>query len=151
MLEGERKVNLDLLRQRAQAIRQAIKVLAEYGKLPLQEFLADQTVVDASKYRLLVRLRRIEAATSISTHLAVRLIERSPDSYAQCFEALAWTGILPQELAANLGQMARFRNLLVHVYAEVDDERVWKVLQTDLGDLEACLSRVGDALKEQLI
>ena len=77
MLEGEGNLNLDLLRQRAQDIRHAARVLAQYGKLPRQEFLADQTVVDACKYRLLVA---IEAAASMCTHLAVRLIQRSPDT-----------------------------------------------------------------------
>jgi uncharacterized protein YutE (UPF0331/DUF86 family) len=33
--------------------------------------------------------------------------------------------------------MARFRNLLVHLYAEVDDRRVHDFLGGDLKDLEA--------------
>lgn len=36
-----------------------------------------------------------------------------------------------------LQNMARFRNLLVHGYARVDDRRVIGVLQTRLPDLEA--------------
>jgi uncharacterized protein YutE (UPF0331/DUF86 family) len=32
--------------------------------------------------------------------------------------------------------MSRFRNLLIHVYAEVDDRRVHGYLRGDLGDLE---------------
>lgn len=31
--------------------------------------------------------------------------------------------------------MARFRNLLVHVYWEVDYDRVFDVIEHDLGDL----------------
>ena len=58
---------------------------------------------------------------------------------------------MPEELAGNLGQMARFRNLLVHIYAEVDDELVWEFLQTNLADLEAYLSRIGDAVNERLL
>ena len=32
--------------------------------------------------------------------------------------------------------MARFRNLLVHGYAVVDDNRVIEILKTHLGDLD---------------
>jgi uncharacterized protein YutE (UPF0331/DUF86 family) len=46
--------------------------------------------------------------------------------------------------------MARFRNLLIHVYGEVDDRRVWEILQRDLGDLETYLSEIGRALKQEL-
>ena len=35
-----------------------------------------------------------------------------------------------------LQDMARFRNLLVHGYLNVDDERVVEILRTRLGDLE---------------
>ena len=45
--------------------------------------------------------------------------------------------------------MARFRNLLVHVYAQVDDSQVWEVLQSDLGDLENYLSAIGAAINDQ--
>ena len=103
--------------------------------------------MDAAKYRLLVA---IEAAISICTHLAARLAQSTPDSYAQCFEILASANILSPELAERLGQMARFRNLLVHLYREVDDSRVWEILQHDVGDLETYLSEVSRALKEEL-
>ena len=32
--------------------------------------------------------------------------------------------------------MARFRNLLVHGYGEVDDERMLRMLREDLADLD---------------
>lgn len=141
------QVNLELLRQRAHEIRNTLAVLGQYGALPLEEFLANQQGVDAAKYRLLVA---IEAAFSICTHLAARLAQRTPDSYAGCFDVLASAKILSPELAGRLGRMARFRNLLIHVYGEVDDRRVWEILQRDLGDLEAYLSEIGRALKQEL-
>ena len=141
------RVNVDLLTRRAREIRGAVAALSRLSALPREQFLADQTVVDAAKYRLVVAA---EAAISICTHLAARLARTSPNSYAQCFEVLEAEGILSKELAQRMGNLARFRNLLVHGYAEIDDSRVWDILQSDLGDLDAYLSEVGRALGEPL-
>lgn len=141
------EINLDLLRRRAHEVRNALAVLAEYGTRPREEFLASQEAVDAAKYRLLVA---VEAAIDMCTHLAARLAHTTPDGYAQCFQVLAAANILPADLAERLGRMARFRNLLVHLYAEVDDGRVWEILRYDLKDLEQYLSAVGNTLKKLL-
>lgn len=135
------RVNADLLRQRAKEIRDALEILGRYGSLPLEQFLAGAETVDAAKYRLLVA---IEAAVSICNHLASRLANRTPESYADCFAVLGTTGIISKDLADRLGQMARFRNLLVHLYWQVSDAKVWEVLRQNLGDLEAYLSAVGE-------
>jgi len=38
--------------------------------------------------------------------------------------------------------MARFRNLLVHRYGKIDDERIWTILQEDLKDFELFISKI---------
>jgi uncharacterized protein YutE (UPF0331/DUF86 family) len=58
--------------------------------------------------------------------------------------------VIPQELADSLGNMARFRNLLVHGYGRVDDNRVWDILQQHLRDLEAYLLEISKTLQEKL-
>lgn len=142
------RVNVDLLARRAREIRSAVAALNRLSALPKAQFLDDQTVVDAAKYRLVVAA---EAAISICTHLAARLARTSPNSYAQCFEILEAEGILSTELTARMGNLARFRNLLVHGYADIDDGRVWDILQTELGDLDAYLSEIGRALGKPLL
>ena len=146
MQEGIDRVNVDLLTHRANEIRNAVSTLNRIGQLSKEQFLADQMVVDAAKYRLVVAA---EGAISICTHLAARLASKTPDSYAQCFEILAAAGILTIDLAQSMGNMARFRNLLVHGYADVDDGRVWEFLQADLDDLNTYLSQVCHALGER--
>lgn len=147
MLHEPGSVNIDLLRQRGEEIRQATSLLARHGSLPMAEFVADQTVVDAAKYRILIAM---EAAISICTHLSARLAGKAPATYAQCFEQLVTSGIITQDLGDRLGRMARFRNLLVHVYEDVDDNRVWEILQSDLQDLDAYLASVGEAIEDQI-
>ena len=54
---------------------------------------------------------------------------------SRCFQSLEKGNIVPAELSIRLQQMARFRNLLVHVYWEIDYGRVFDVIEHDLDDL----------------
>lgn len=45
-------------------------------------------------------------------------------------------GVLRPQSKDALRAMARFRNRLVHLYWDVDDQRVYEYLQEGLGDIE---------------
>ena len=45
--------------------------------------------------------------------------------------------------------MARFRNLLVHLYWQLDNERIYDSLQGRLASLEAFAGHIGQWLREQ--
>lgn len=62
-------------------------------------------------------------------------MRKAPDDYAACFAVLADHGLLPSALSTRLQKMARFRNLLVHVYWKLDYNQVYDVIRRDLGDL----------------
>jgi uncharacterized protein YutE (UPF0331/DUF86 family) len=53
--------------------------------------------------------------------------------------------MIEASLAENLRRMARFRNLIVHRYWDVDDQRVLEIARTQLGDLEQFLAAIGRA------
>ena len=65
------------------------------------------------------------AALALCYHVSARRLKRVPDDYAGCFACLADAGLVSTELSTRLQRMARFRNLLVHVYWEVDYGRVF--------------------------
>ena len=44
--------------------------------------------------------------------------------------------ILPEKFIPTLRKMAQFRNRLVHLYWDVDEEAIYDILQKDLGDFE---------------
>ena len=52
-------------------------------------------------------------------------------------------GLIPEGLSTRLQQMARFRNLLVHIYWKLDYGRIYDIMQRDTGDLgvRVCDSR----------
>jgi uncharacterized protein YutE (UPF0331/DUF86 family) len=119
----------DLLGQ----INEARRRLEELGKLPLSDFLADYRNTESAKYLLIVVT---EAAIDICNHIVARQGGRAPRDYADCFTVLVDLGVLISDLAQRLQAMARFRNLLVHLYGEVNNQRVYQVIQDDLGDLD---------------
>jgi uncharacterized protein YutE (UPF0331/DUF86 family) len=141
------EVNLDRLRELAGHLRDAMRQLRELGQDSRESFLDDPRRVNSAKYLLIVAS---EAALDICNHLAVRRGARSPTDYADCMTILRELGVLDGELTARLARMARFRNLLVHLYAKVDDGEVHRVIQENLGDFDRYLASIGRYLKAEL-
>jgi uncharacterized protein YutE (UPF0331/DUF86 family) len=67
-------------------------------------------------------------------HIAARHLKKVPQEYAECFGILADAGIISTDLSENLQKMARFRNLLVHMYWKVEYGTLYELIQGDLED-----------------
>jgi uncharacterized protein YutE (UPF0331/DUF86 family) len=135
-----RDVNMERLRTLAGQLRSAVRELEEYRALDPGEFAADRKTVNSAKYLLIVAT---EAALDICNHLAARRGGRSPADYADCFVILAELGVIGDDLRTRLVRMARFRNLLVHLYWKVDDREVHRIIRENLSDLDDYLEAVG--------
>ena len=73
----------------------------------------------------------IESITDIAAHLLRKLNLPNPSSRADIFSILCNNSILSQDLEQKLVEMVKFRNLLVHGYARLDNTQVWTILQHD--------------------
>jgi len=127
-------LNPDLVRTRCAEIEESVGRLERLRALSREQFLADQDSLDIACYRLLVA---IEAALALCFHVSAKRLRRVPEEYAECFGILRDAGILTADLAGHLQQMARFRNLLVHMYWKIDYGQVFEMLRDNLGDLRA--------------
>ncbi len=136
-------LNHDLIQARFGDIQKSLERLHEIRELPRVRFLADQDILDVTCYRLLVA---IEAALQICFHVSARRLQRVPETYAECFALLGEAGIVPEDLSQDLQRMTRFRNMLVHVYWEVDYGLLYDALQEHLDDLEAFVRAISDLL-----
>ena len=125
-------LNQDLIRTRCQEIEDSLARLEKIKIIPKENFLKDQDLQDIACYRLLVA---IEAALGLCFYVAAKRLKKVPEEYAECFAILADAGIIAQELSESLQRMARFRNLLVHMYWKVDYGTLYEVLQNNLKDL----------------
>lgn len=140
-------INTHKLRQKAADVRQALLRLAPVKGLTLEEFLADEQRVAASKYYLIMAT---EAAIDICNHLVARLTGRAPNSYADCFNILLEERFLSSGLAERLTQMAKFRNLLIHRYGDIDDRQVYHIICNSLDDLELYLAEIAAVARCEL-
>lgn len=127
-------LDADVVRGRCGEIEEALARLTRIRGAGRDAFMADADAKDIACYRLLLA---IEAALALCFHISARRLKQVPEDYAGCFAGLSHAGIIGPDLSSRLQQMARFRNLLVHVYWEVNYGRVFDVLECDLEDLRA--------------
>ena len=79
----------------------------------------------------------VEACLDIGQHIIAQEGYRRPADNQDVFVALAEEEILPKELLPRLIAVARFRNLIVHDYARMDDSVVFGALKGRLTDFDA--------------
>jgi len=125
-------LDADVVRARCSDIEESVIRLEHLATAGRDRFLADRDSQDIACYRLLVA---IESALGLCYRVATRRLRKAPDDYAACFAVLSEAGLLPEDLSQRLQQMARFRNLLVHIYWKLDYGRVYDIMQRDIGDL----------------
>jgi len=88
----------------------------------------------------------IQICVDIGAHLIAELGLRMPDDYRGVFAVLQEPLGLAPELVGGLSAAAGMRNVLVHVYLEVDDDKVWDALGhlDDLREFVAAVKRLED-------
>jgi uncharacterized protein YutE (UPF0331/DUF86 family) len=82
-------------------------------------------------------LLSIQSAIDMATDVIAEERLRKPFTYRETFEVLADEGVIPESLARDLSNLAGFRNVLVHVYWNLDLKQVYEILQHDLAVLKA--------------
>lgn len=100
--------------------------------LSRERFLSNQDTLDIACYRLLIA---IETALAVCFHVSAKRLHEVPEEYAGCFSSLERAGLITPDLSIRLQQMARFRNLLVHMYWKIDYGQVYDIIAARLEDL----------------
>jgi len=112
-------------------MEKALSVLKEYQEIRKEAFVSDLKSLGSVKYYFMLA---IEACVSICNHIIAKERIGVPESYADCFKMLGDKNIVSRQLSEKLINMAKFRNLLVHLYWKVDDERIYEILHSELDD-----------------
>jgi uncharacterized protein YutE (UPF0331/DUF86 family) len=80
----------------------------------------------------------VQVAVDITAHLVVEQ-GASPASYRETFVEAGRKGLVPEGLAAKLAAAAGLRNILVHLYENIDYEIVANSIGSALGDFHELL------------
>lgn len=146
-LEGKR-MPVDKARVYAllEGIREELGYVGEIAATPREAYLRDRRTQRLAERCL---QRAAEGCISIGNHLIARLGLRAPSEYAEVFRVLGEAKIVPWELVQQMVDMAKLRNLLVHVYWAIDHERLYDSLAARLRALEAFAQHIVRWLREQ--
>ncbi len=131
-------IDRDVITEKIGYIEKNLNLLQSLSGIPEQSFLRNH-YVGAAKYYLQTC---IEAMLDINHHVIARLRLGAPKNYADSFRILGDNGILPEHSLPVFYEMARFRNRIVHLYQQVDDKEVYKILQSGLGDFKIFIKAI---------
>lgn len=98
-----------------------LAVLRDYVTVPAEGLLADPVRLGHVKYLFVTML---EGCIDAAHHVCAAQGYGPADTNAGAMLVLARHGVLTTTSAEQLAQAVRFRNVLVHGYATVDDRRV---------------------------
>ncbi len=126
-------VEVEVLEGLLNNLKSYLQELKRLSSFSQDEFLGDPDKLGSAKYNLIIA---IECCLDIAHHIIASEGFRRPEDFADAFRVLAENKILNQEMLSRLESMARFRNLLVHVYSRVDNIRVYELLQSNLKDFD---------------
>jgi len=110
-----------------------VGTLREYQPYDIEEIRDNRTLRGAVE-------RYMEISLACMIDICEMIISseklRRPDSYREVILILGKHDILPKDFAEKLAPAAGFRNVLVHMYADIDMNKLYSHLQEDIDDLE---------------
>lgn len=132
-------VDPDTLASILSNLRDSLEKLDILAALPQDRFSQDFTNSESAKHLLQVS---IECCLDIAHHIVADEGYRSPENNYDAFVILAEHGVLPDHFMPTMRQMVSFRNRVVHLYWDVDDIVVYRILQENLDDFETYIGYV---------
>ena len=119
-------VNTRVISEKLMRLDHLIRELEDIKRTPREEFLNDNRLQAATERYFILA---IEIITDIGNHLLVEHKGIAGVSYEDIIRQLGIQNIIPLEVSRRNEGMAKFRNLLVHVYEVTDANLVYEYLQ----------------------
>lgn len=137
-------VKPEVIENRIKKLQDYLEKLLKLKSISKNEFISDFRNSNSAKYLLQVS---IECCLDIANHIIASEKYRSPEDYADSFRVLNEREIVPNSLINRLIEMAKFRNRIVHIYWEVDEDLVYDIIQNYLSDFELFIQSILKVLK----
>jgi uncharacterized protein YutE (UPF0331/DUF86 family) len=134
----------DEIASKLEMLEEYVAILKGYQHHDVEDLMRDHTLRGAVE-------RYIEVALECMIDIGEMIISKEklkrPDTYRDVFLLLGEHGILPDDFAKDLAPAAGFRNVLVHMYAKIDIDRLYYYLENNIEDIE----RFGEYIARYLI
>jgi len=128
------------------------EAVSRLKSLPLgteEEFLAEENWQNRALVEHFLRIA-IESAMDVGRHIVVRKGLGVPEEYKEVARLLRDQGIVDRLLGDRLIAMAGMRNILVHLYWDIDYRRLYQVVTTRLSDFDEYAKALLDYVAEDL-
>jgi uncharacterized protein YutE (UPF0331/DUF86 family) len=116
-----------------------LEKLQEKAAMPREAYLTDVDTRSVVERRFQTAM---ESCINIGNHLISRLNLPLADDYASVFRSLSEGHIISAPLAEAMADMARFRNLLVHLYWTVDHQLVYDTMAERIATLHRFMREI---------
>lgn len=138
-------LNKEAILKRINGIQEEIKQMEKAGDADFSEYEKSDRYKIA-EYHL---HRALEGVFNIGAHILSRIPGGKADEYRQIARNLGKFNIIPNNFADNnLTKMAKYRNRLVHLYAQVTARETYDIIKNNLGDFEIFLSAIKKVLEK---
>lgn len=140
------RLEREVLEGKLDIIDRNLRFLEEVKTLSPDQFVESYKDVQAAKYSL---LEIMEACINIANYIISVKGFRRAEEYSDMFKVLKEEGVIRKELATKLEDMARFRNLIVHRYGEIDNRRVLEIIKHNLKDIKEFEKEIEKFIKKE--
>ena len=128
-------VDVDLLRSKISDVRFCIRELLRLTSKDFSDLSVDERY--SIRYNIIVL---VESLVSLCMHIAVEAYGKTPSSYRESVRFIAER--LNMGCISDLESIVGLRNLLIHRYWTVDDERVYESVKENFHCIEGLLKRI---------
>ena len=135
--------NFSVIENRISLVRKYLKTLERFKAFSRQAIEEDENIKGALERYLYLA---VQAAIDLAEAIIAFKKFRKPTTLRESFDILQEEKIIEIDLAAKMGQMAGFRNIITHDYVDIDYDKVYDVLQNHLIDIEEFLEVVNKKL-----
>ncbi len=128
-----------IIRLRLDKILTSMEILKKASGLSLEDFLKDRIIQLATERSLQIAAQSV---IDISTHLVAHNHWGTPKSYKDSVDIISKNGVIDSNLAARLIDLVKLRNVIVHVYLEIDPKIIHKSAEYSVDDLKKFIEAI---------
>lgn len=133
----------DVIIKRVEGIEGELSELKKIGEKPFDEFESG----DGWKLAQFHLHRALEGVFNIGAHILSRMPGNQATQYKEIAIKLGEKGIIDKKYAeSKLAEMAKYRNRLVHFYAQIKPPELYKIIREDTSDFDVFLSSIKKVL-----
>jgi len=137
-------IKKELKDRKISLLQRNLSYLKTIASISLDEFLGNFEKQLACRYTI---QESVQICIDIAFHLCIVNKFGEPTNYKDSFKILSQNHILSDQLSIKMQNWVGVRNLVSHIYEEVDDSRIYSFIIEDLHDFDEFISTLNQLQK----